>query len=614
MSRQLFRVFVISLVLFVGRAANATDIGFMSVEGAEGPGGVGAYPPDAAFSWIAHRFPGNTVAHIWQIDAGSDGGIILNQAQAGQDELTSVRPMYNIDSWLYSLGGGVAVDVNGMLDFSMVHLSWGDIDLDFGNASVFSFLIPQVQDITALTGIENGYAVYQDGTYDLIVHTAGTCGGCELTVHLHGAISPVPEPGNGVLWLVGIVGLTLAFKGGKPPQYWQRLRLPYHNKTQAAESTHSSFGYVLACIFSVVSLFGSEVFASTNSIKLLTSCESAAGEILIDCVESISSLNQWISSRMPTQADPVRIDIGPGLFLGTLKCSGQGGISIQGAGRVATVISSNMYTLSPGAKITDCKGLEVANLTIMGGYGAVYLLGSSTTIWSNVEIFGGGRGVYTGFGCAPESTRHVWNNSRIEAIPRGMTVGYDARCGEHKFYGSELLANGSMAQYGAVPNNVVALKADKMSHKVSVNFTGSSLRAVLTANNTGAVPVSAIQADNGAEVAVVGSSIEVVSEIAHDLSVLLTNSGGMIRVEATSYKLSTVAPGTVKRIVTSGGEIRAPYHWATIPDQNVTPNYQSQQGADTSVSNLGEHPKDLIFDVNCPMGQNWYSTSDSTCQ
>jgi hypothetical protein len=190
-------------------ASHASDINFLSIEGVTGPGDVGAYPADAGFSWSAHRYPDATVSHIWQLAPGSDGGIVLGQAQSGRGAITEVRPMYNINSWLYSVGGGVTFNANSALDFSTMHLKWGDADLQFGVSPGFDSLIPLVSDITALTGTENGYVVYGDGKYDLIYHDAGLCDGCEITLHLHGMAMAVPEPGNSLLWMLGLASVSI---------------------------------------------------------------------------------------------------------------------------------------------------------------------------------------------------------------------------------------------------------------------------------------------------------------------------------------------------------------------------------------------------------------------
>lgn len=190
-------------------ASHASAISLLSIEGVTGPGDVGTYPVDSGFSWIAHRYPDASVPHIWQLAAGSDGGIVLGQAQPGRGGITEVRPMYNINSWLYSVGSGVIFGSNGALDFSTMHLKWGETDLQFGISPGFDSSIPLVSDITQLAETENGYVVYGDGKYDLIYHDVGLCDGCAVTLHLHGVAMAVPEPENSVLWLLGLAAVSI---------------------------------------------------------------------------------------------------------------------------------------------------------------------------------------------------------------------------------------------------------------------------------------------------------------------------------------------------------------------------------------------------------------------
>lgn len=65
--------------------AQAAAITFLGIDGMLGSGDAGNYPVDAEFSWISHRYPGSTSAHIWTLAPGSNGGVIVGSAQSGQD-------------------------------------------------------------------------------------------------------------------------------------------------------------------------------------------------------------------------------------------------------------------------------------------------------------------------------------------------------------------------------------------------------------------------------------------------------------------------------------------------------------------------------------------------
>ena len=209
MSSFLRRALLALTVLGAVSGVHASDLSVLTIDGVVGPGDAGHYPADAAFSWIDHHFPDNSVSHIWELAAGTDGGILLGQGQPGRGELTEVRPMYNLNSWLYTVGDGITLNPDNSLDFANLRMNWGGSLFDLGNAPGFAPLVPLVADITQLTGNDNGYAIYADHTYDLIYHSAGQCDGCVLTIHFHGSALPVPEPQTYLFWLAGL-GLIFA--------------------------------------------------------------------------------------------------------------------------------------------------------------------------------------------------------------------------------------------------------------------------------------------------------------------------------------------------------------------------------------------------------------------
>lgn len=204
MSRILTQALLVLAVLCTSPSSQALEISVLSIQGVIGPGAVGNYPVNSAFSWIDHRYPSNRLSHIWQLAPGSDGGILLSQAQQNAGEVTEVRPMYNQPSWLYTVGSGITLGADKALDFSNLFMSWGETILALGAQPGFDSLVPLVADITQIPETANGYAVYADASYDLIYHSRGLCNDCVLTLHLHGNVSPVPEPKSTLLWLTGL--------------------------------------------------------------------------------------------------------------------------------------------------------------------------------------------------------------------------------------------------------------------------------------------------------------------------------------------------------------------------------------------------------------------------
>lgn len=187
-----------------GKASSVTLLG---IDGMLGPGGAGAYPLDADFSWISHRYPGSVEAHIWTLAPGSDGGVVVGVAQSGHGEITAARAMYNLSSWLFSVGDGVRYDqLTNSFDMANLRLNWGGTIYDFGFAGGVTSQVGMVSDAEAVVGA-NGWWLDQTGDYHLVFRGDGQCEGCELTVHLTGQMAVVPLPATAWLLGAGLVGL-----------------------------------------------------------------------------------------------------------------------------------------------------------------------------------------------------------------------------------------------------------------------------------------------------------------------------------------------------------------------------------------------------------------------
>lgn len=187
---RLSYAFVIALLLVGAMPVQAaTVVTFLGINGMLGPGSAGNYPLDANFSWISHRFPGNTSAHIWTLAPGSDGGVIMNAAQPGQGRITAPRPMYNVTSWLFSTGSGIRFNPQTeVMDFTRMRLAWGEDIYDFGFGATRSGLVPHIAGPQAAQNA-NGWWLDTQGKYHLIFRGDGQCVGCELTVHLTGQMT-----------------------------------------------------------------------------------------------------------------------------------------------------------------------------------------------------------------------------------------------------------------------------------------------------------------------------------------------------------------------------------------------------------------------------------------
>ncbi len=212
MKRSYFIVCINVFLLFLAHAnAQAASIAALTVDGYLGQGDVVSYPVDATYSWISHLYPDNTIPHSWTQAPGTDGGILIDQAQPNKGEITATRLMYNLNSWLYSVGSGVTVNpLDNSLNFLNLRMNWGGTILDLGNAPGTNPIVPLVADINTLSGTDNGWQWLSDNSYQLLYHSAGLCDGCQLTIHLYGSVVPVPVPaavwlfGSGLLGLLGL--------------------------------------------------------------------------------------------------------------------------------------------------------------------------------------------------------------------------------------------------------------------------------------------------------------------------------------------------------------------------------------------------------------------------
>ncbi|MEW6330268.1 MAG: hypothetical protein AB1560_02305 [Pseudomonadota bacterium] len=209
MKKSYFIASASAVLLFLAHAsAQAASIAALTIDGYIDSGIVGSYPVNATYSWISNLFPANTVPHSWTQAPGTDGGILIGQAQPNTGEITAPRPMYNQDSWLYSVGNGVTVNsVDGALNFQDMRMYWGGTILDLGNAPGTNPIIPLVADINALSGTENGWQWLSDNSYQLLYHSVGSCSECQLTIHLYGSVVPVPIPAAAWLFGFGLMGL-----------------------------------------------------------------------------------------------------------------------------------------------------------------------------------------------------------------------------------------------------------------------------------------------------------------------------------------------------------------------------------------------------------------------
>ena len=199
----------------------------------------------------------------------------------------------------------------------------------------------------------------------------------------------------------------------------------------------------------------------------------------------IDQLDLWLgmysgsspSSRHPSAASPVTVDIGEGEFSGTITCVDSsstptgvfGFTSFRGAGRTKTVLHPTNGNI--GIQAHGCDQLAFSDMKFAPtspGSADVGLLGTrSNTSWTNVDVLGWW---YEEAGCQVEvahdpnglpifyPTQHIWSNSTFLAkhsslifgSPRNpppipdpgrledQGIGYFSECDITRFYGGKI--------------------------------------------------------------------------------------------------------------------------------------------------------------------------------
>ncbi|MCO6411192.1 MAG: hypothetical protein J5I92_00460 [Thiogranum sp.] len=361
-------------------------------------------------------------------------------------------------------------------------------------------------------------------------------------------------------------------------------------------------------------------------VQLRTSCD-VNGTTLDNCFTSMSDVLGWISgTRQPTEASPLKVDIGPGTFG---RFHGYNGcyVTLSGSGRKHTIIDRGngayAITIAP-----NCK-LDVEHLTVqsINGLGAINL-GSSTggdggvTTWSDVEVISTAYG-WTESGCS--DSKHYWFNSRIETHTGfGITRAYSA-CSETWFFGSEVtaIANAEDGYTGEV--FAVGMAGDE------AHFYGSSIRAISGPGVTlppaemgGGKNVKgllAISVGATADVHIHGTGIDVLSTEDNDIAALGVLPNGHLHANEAAYNMSTGPAGTITRIIDSGGMVSAPYLWkqgAEPPSVNTITGGDMAVETDCATSGcqtVGTETHLLISNNNCVgSGGPWFDIVTGSCR
>ncbi|MEW6332068.1 MAG: hypothetical protein AB1560_11475 [Pseudomonadota bacterium] len=336
---------------------------------------------------------------------------------------------------------------------------------------------------------------------------------------------------------------------------------------------------------------------SAPVVYLRTDC-TEGGVSLVNCFTNMSSLITWISTtRQPSAANPLLVEIGPGTF-GRFSCANGGYTTLRGSGREKTVITNGAED-SNAFNASNCTQLEFSELTIKGTTSALHTMdwiGSGTSTWSDVDIIGNAYGWYDGGGT------HYWFGSRIiNKAGSGVSRAY-LTSGENWFFGSVITAEAA--------KNVVDAVALEVRSGGEVHVYGGALRAVVATSFAGASVNAARTIGSDAEIHIHGTGIDVISTPANNIAALIATSGSMIHAAASAYNLSTGSGGTISRIVNNGGHVHAPYFWE---EHTTPPNIISVTGADRAVitQTANGHPGIVVYDSTC--ASKWYDIGTQAC-
>ena len=383
-----------------------------------------------------------------------------------------------------------------------------------------------------------------------------------------------------------------------------------------------SFRIILVGVFLGCSVFVSSanagVDANAGVVLLRKSC-TEGGVALNNCFTDIPTLFNWIAgTRLPTQAAPLAVQIGPGTFsVGSSGSIGFSDVSLIGSGRDKTTIGTSSGN---ALDVHGSQRLHFQNLRVTGGFPApVYWHGGGSSTWVNVQIDGGIYGwSETNCELTTKASRpvHKWFSSTVTSHGK---VAYASQCSENWFYGSELIITGAGDGSGIRGFTAHAGNGQETISYPEAHLYGSIVRVIPDADisfpppsaSGDGVGVVAIAAGQNAVVHVHNTAIDVVgNNMPNDVAALAAINGGMIHGNQNSYNLSSGQGGHIVRIVNEGGHIHAPYLWEHIPGTPLI----SKSGADITTITSGTsdgQPHLIIYSENC--ASTWYDSVDKIC-
>ncbi len=370
-----------------------------------------------------------------------------------------------------------------------------------------------------------------------------------------------------------------------------------------------------------------------------------------NCFESMSALSDlstgWIwNTRNPTASSPLLVDVGPGEF-GPFSCSGDGFVTLRGAGREASLL---IATGSTGNAVVahNCESLEFLDLGFHGGQYGVHWIGKGSASWTNVDIVTlGTNGIsYAWFDeCdsqVQEKSLHYVHGSRVRnaATASSYTNGWATSCAETWFFGGEILvtldavsglqSTGVEIQQGAVlqtfgtPIRIRATANDPSLTIYAVKLTSTNPEALSPYVGSHRVN-AAFHSHGGVLSAQVASAA---NQSIHAVGIW-SDEHAMVHTPATAFVVSGGSSGTTTRISGGGHMTMDVFQWQAgpYPPQSMTESNRitSLNGHDIWVENdcddtgdcadAGNETHLMIYNAaQCGTSNPWFDTRTGACR
>jgi len=355
-----------------------------------------------------------------------------------------------------------------------------------------------------------------------------------------------------------------------------------------------------------------------------------------NCFTDSTALTDWLwQTRVPSASDPVLVDIGPGTY-GSFNCPfaapRNGYVTLRGSGRDNTVLKGGLGGIS-SMKIRSCKKLVVQDLTIVGSpYGVIWDAGGSSS-WINVDIDATAAAWYDSNGggtiCGSFAGTHYWWSSKLET--RGSTSStpaFRSACGNHWFYGSEILLKVDKNTGGAF---ISGSSIDVFGPSSRVQLFGSAVRALVTADSPADGNLTGLWAGNGAKVHMHGGIVSVQNNKSTSTSSVLGagagGTGALAHTLDTAFNVSSAGTGQVSRVGgVSGGNVDSPFQWAAgvaPPTDGSGSDINSITGEDmfvetdcgsTGCQTTGTETHLMIYNETCTTDGPWFDVVVGKCR